>query len=127
LHITSKGRTFIKEKLSLPMRHYVKSSNSERDSITGSRKTKKSSALATLTTEADQTLYTNLRVARGVLAKSQNVAAYVIFHDKTLIELAKNKPSTLEAMLDINGIGETKLKRYGQPLLDVINQSENAA
>jgi ATP-dependent DNA helicase RecQ len=127
LHITSKGRTFIKEKLSLPMRHYVKSSNSERDSITGSRKTKKSSALATLTTEADQTLYTNLRVARGVLAKSQNVAAYVIFHEKTLIELAKNKPSTLEAMLDINGIGETKLKRYGQPLLDVINQSENAA
>ncbi len=127
LHITSKGKTFIKEKLSLPMRHYVKTSNTERDSISGTRKTKKSTALATLTSQADQTLYTSLRVARGALAKSQNVAAYVIFHDKTLIELAKKKPSTLEAMLDINGIGETKLKRYGQPLLDVINQNESAA
>jgi ATP-dependent DNA helicase RecQ len=123
LHITTKGRAFIKNKSPLPMRHYVKTSNTERSD----RSSKKSKAMATLTSEADQSLYENLKAARSALAKTQKVPAYVIFHDKTLIELARHKPDTLEAMLDINGIGEAKLERYGQPLLDVINQYHNAA
>jgi ATP-dependent DNA helicase RecQ len=123
LHITTKGRAFIKNKSPLPMRHYVKTSNTERSD----RSSKKSKAMATLTSEADQSLYENLKAARSALAKAQKVPAYVIFHDKTLIELARHKPDTLEAMLDINGIGEAKLERYGQPLLDVINQYHNAA
>ncbi|WP_162652208.1 DNA helicase RecQ [Lentilitoribacter sp. Alg239-R112] len=123
LHITTKGRAFIKNKSPLPMRHYVKTSNTERSD----RSSKKSKTMATLTSEADQSLYENLKAARSALAKAQKVPAYVIFHDKTLIELARHKPDTLEAMLDINGIGEAKLERYGQPLLDVINQYHNAA
>jgi ATP-dependent DNA helicase RecQ len=48
------------------------------------------------------------------------VPAYVIFHDKTLIELADQRPQSFEEMLEINGIGESKLKKFGQTLLDVI-------
>lgn len=124
LHITAKGRTFIKGKTALPMRHYVKTANVERS---GRNSSKKSAAIATLTSETDQALYENLKAARSVLAKTKKVPAYVIFHDKTLIELARHKPGTLKAMLDINGIGEAKLERYGQPLLDVIIQHSAAA
>ena len=119
LHITKKGRVFLKEKPALPMRHHVKTATTE--------KLKRSTRRSVLSNEADQALYEQLKAARGALAKTQKVPAYVIFHDKTLIELAQHKPETLEAMLDISGIGETKLKRYGQPLLDVIVQYGEAA
>jgi ATP-dependent DNA helicase RecQ len=55
-----------------------------------------------------------------LMAKKRRVPAYVIFHDKTLIELADQRPQSFEEMLEINGIGESKLKKFGQTLLDVI-------
>lgn len=123
LHITSKGRVFIKSKSALPMRHHVKTSNSERSG----RGSLKPAGIAVIINEGDQGLYESLKTARSLLAKAQKVPAYVIFHDKTLAELARHKPATLQAMLDINGIGEAKLERYGQPLLDVIMQDRDAA
>lgn len=124
LHITEKGRAFIKAKTPLLMRHEVKLSNTER-SGRGSRKSAHSKTV--LTNAADQALLEDLKAARSILAKAQKVPAYVIFHDKTLIELASKKPDSLQAMLNITGIGEAKLERYGQPLLDVIIQDANAA
>lgn len=121
LQITTKGRAFLKEKSTLPMRHHIKTVTTER-----LRSGKKKSA-SSLSNPADQALYENLKAARGALAKTQSVPAYVIFHDKTLVELAQHKPNSLEAMLDISGIGEAKLERYGKSLLDVIIQHENAA
>ena len=114
LQITAKGRIFLKDKPVLCMRHHVKTTTSERPK----RRVRKSTV--PITSEADQALYENLKAARSILAKTQKVPAYVIFHDKTLIELAQHKPNSLEAMLGISGIGEAKLKRYGKPLLDVI-------
>ena len=105
------------------MRHHVKTATTEKLE----RSTRKSAATASLTNDADKTLYEQLKAARGALAKAKKVPAYVIFHDKTLIELAQHKPSTLEDMLSISGIGEAKLKRYGQPLMDVILQYGEAA
>ena len=68
----------------------------------------------------DQNLFEKLKEARQVMAKKRRVPAYVIFHDKTLIELAEIRPQSFEEMLEINGIGEAKLKKFGQTLLDVI-------
>ncbi len=68
----------------------------------------------------DQILYENLRAARQQMAKKRRVPAYVIFNDKTLIELAKVRPKNFEDMLEISGIGTAKLKKFGQTLLDVI-------
>jgi len=114
LQITEKGGAFIKERSPLPMRHHIKTLTTER--LRG----KSSKQSPALTSVEDQSLYERLKAARGEMAKSQNVPAYVIFHDKTLIELAMHKPNSLSAMLDISGIGETKLERYGKPLLEVI-------
>ena len=54
------------------------------------------------------------------IAKAQNVPPYVIFHDKTLIELAIQKPENIESLAHINGVGESKINRYGNDFLAVI-------
>ena len=69
----------------------------------------------------DELLFESLRTLRGKLAKEQNVPPYVIFHDKTLAEMAATRPVSLDQMLEISGIGNEKLSRYGQTFLDGIN------
>jgi len=65
-------------------------------------------------------LFERLRGWRAATAKEQGVPAYVIFHDATLREIAMTSPSSLAELGKITGIGETKLARYGQQLLDAI-------
>ncbi len=61
-----------------------------------------------------------LRAWRAAVAKEQGMPAYVIFHDATLRQIAASSPSTLAALSAVNGVGETKLARYGQQILDVL-------
>ena len=91
---------------------------SEKQKTKKSRRAKK--AVVELDNDVDQDLYENLRATRQQIAKKRRLPAYVIFHDKTLIELAKAKPQNLDEMLDITGIGESKLRKFGQELLNVI-------
>jgi ATP-dependent DNA helicase RecQ len=49
--------------------------------------------------------------------------AYVIFHDATLRQIAASPPSTLAELAAINGVGETKLARYGQQILEVLAEA----
>jgi len=70
----------------------------------------------------DQDLFELLRQLRSTLAKEQNVPPYVIFPDKTLVEMVIAKPTSETQMLDISGIGEVKLKRYGEPFLNELKQ-----
>ncbi len=70
---------------------------------------------------ADQELLKALKVCRTDLARTQNVPAYVIFPDRTLIEMAQHRPGTLSDMMDINGVGAKKLERYGGEFLRVIS------
>lgn len=66
-------------------------------------------------------LWTALRDSRAALAKKRRIPAYKVFHDATLREMAVKKPSSLEELLEINGIGEAKLKKYGKMFLKIIN------
>jgi ATP-dependent DNA helicase RecQ len=68
----------------------------------------------------DETLYDALRELRRKLADEQGVPAYIIFHDKTLQEMARLRPQKLADLQFVSGVGEQKLKRYGQAFLDVI-------
>ncbi|MER2519814.1 MAG: DNA helicase RecQ [Bdellovibrionales bacterium] len=68
----------------------------------------------------DEKLFQSLRALRLELAKAQNVPPYVIFHDTTLIALAKARPRTLQAMSRIPGIGAAKLERYGEAFLKAV-------
>ncbi len=67
----------------------------------------------------EQALFAELRDLRKRLAESAGVPAYVVFSDATLAEMAALKPRTPEALLGINGVGQTKLERYGDVFLAV--------
>ncbi len=60
-----------------------------------------------------------LRAWRLDEARRQELPPYVIFHDATLIEVARRRPATLAALAEIPGIGRSKLDRYGAALLAV--------
>lgn len=113
IKITEKGFAFLKKKESIHFRKVRERKAGKKEKA--ARRTK-----VALDGEGDQVLYENLREARQKMAKARRVPAYVIFHDKTLIELARIRPKSLEEMLEINGVGESKLKKFGQTLLDVI-------
>jgi len=70
--------------------------------------------------EYDQELYELLRKKRKELADNANVPPYVIFPDKTFIEMAYYYPQSLFSLAFIHGVGEKKLKKYGQTFLDII-------
>ncbi len=72
--------------------------------------------------EYDRVLFEMLRKKRKELADEANVPPYVIFPDKTLIEMATFFPQSEESLLDIHGVGSAKLQKYGTAFLDTIHQ-----
>jgi ATP-dependent DNA helicase RecQ len=68
----------------------------------------------------DTALFEALRKRRSELAKEQGVAAYVVFADKTLIDMARRKPTTTVEMAGVHGVGESKLRQYGAIFLEVV-------
>jgi ATP-dependent DNA helicase RecQ len=70
----------------------------------------------------DTALFEALRQRRSELAKAQRVAAYVVFADKTLVDMARRKPATVAEMSAVHGVGAAKLRQYGEVFLDVIRQ-----
>ncbi len=67
-----------------------------------------------------ETLFQALRAKRLALAKAQGVPPYVIFHDSTLADMARDRPSGLPQLSVISGVGRAKLERYGEAFLAVI-------
>ena len=67
-------------------------------------------------------LFEALRRRRSELAKAQGIAAYVVFADRTLIDMAQRKPRNAIEMAAVHGVGETKLRQYGDIFLEVIRQ-----
>ncbi len=72
---------------------------------------------------ADQPLFEALRTLRLELSREQGVPPYVIFHDRTLREMAQCRPGSLQQMSLISGVGEAKLARYGERFLALINDA----
>src|SRR5690606_13785131 len=65
-------------------------------------------------------VFERLRAWRAATAKEQGVPAYVIFHDATLREIATALPTTLAELARVNGVGETKLAKYGDQVLETL-------
>jgi ATP-dependent DNA helicase RecQ len=70
----------------------------------------------------DEPLLTALRALRSKLAADGNVPPYVIFHDRTLHELADKKPLSAGALHGITGMGDVKISRYGSAIVEVMLQ-----
>ncbi|WP_280429189.1 DNA helicase RecQ [Nocardia brasiliensis] len=69
---------------------------------------------------ADVPVFERLREWRAATAKEQGVPAYVVFHDATLREIAARKPSSLTELGSVGGVGENKLAKYGEGVLEVL-------
>ncbi len=83
-------------------------------------KIKRAPTAKTLVSDEDTPLLSALKSKRRALAEAARVPAYVVFADRTLIEMAETRPTTLDAMARISGIGAKKLDRYGATFLEVI-------
>jgi ATP-dependent DNA helicase RecQ len=68
----------------------------------------------------DQAMWEALRECRRQLATEQNVPPYVIFHDATLRQMLAERPADREGLLEISGVGQAKLERYGERFLEVL-------
>ena len=76
--------------------------------------------------DADPDLLGALKALRGAMARAQNQPAYVIFPDRSLIEMAKERPRTLDDLSAIHGVGAAKLQKYGAAFLAVIKDHPDA-
>lgn len=89
-----------------------------RDSI---RKADRRPAPKALVNEEDAPLLSALKAKRRGLAEAAKVPAYIIFNDRTLIEMAEKRPANLDEMARIGGVGAKKLSSFGDAFLEVIN------
>ncbi|MBL8697797.1 MAG: DNA helicase RecQ [Alphaproteobacteria bacterium] len=69
---------------------------------------------------ADPAAFDALKAWRRDQARAQGVPPYVVFHDRTLLEIAAQKPATLEQLGSISGVGQAKLARYGEAVLALL-------
>ena len=68
----------------------------------------------------DKELFEKLRIVRGKIATERGVPAYIVFGDVSLRDMARIKPDSLEAFLEVKGVGEKKCQQYGQEFIDAI-------
>jgi ATP-dependent DNA helicase RecQ len=68
----------------------------------------------------DEVLFDQLRVLRKRLADEQGVPPYIVFGDASLVQMARNKPTDAAGLLNITGVGQHKLEKYGSEFLDAI-------
>ena len=70
----------------------------------------------------NEIVFQALREWRKGVAREHGVPAYTVFHDSTLMEIARVLPGSLDDLRTISGIGATKLERYGQPLIEIVRE-----
>ena len=82
---------------------------------------KRNHAIKALVSDDDAPVLSALKAKRRALAENAGVPAYIIFTDKTLVEMAQRRPLNLDEMSQINGVGAKKLEKFGTIFLAVIN------
>lgn len=117
LKMTQEGVDFLRNKPALQVRLDPKSIGGS-----SSKNGKRTDPALSLESEADQELFMTLKALRLSIAKEKNIPPYVIFHDKTLIDMVLRKPLSLIAMSGVPGVGQSKLDKYGQLFLDALSE-----
>jgi len=77
------------------------------------------------TAVSEDPLWYILKAKRTELAREQGVPPYLIFHDSTLLEILNRRPTNLDEMSQISGVGQAKLDRYGEAFLQVLEDAAN--
>lgn len=68
----------------------------------------------------EQVIFEKLKQQRSLWAKERNVPAYVVFHDATLMDIARINPKNSNQLLEVNGLGKTKLELYGEKIIALL-------
>lgn len=109
LRITDKARPVLRGEKQVMLRRDTLASASRRPTARA------------LVSDEDAPLLSALKAKRRELAEKARVPAYVIFNDRTLIEMAEKRPGSLDDMAGITGVGAKKLDRYGSAFLAIIS------
>ncbi len=114
LKLTEEARPVLRGERQVQLRQYQKPVRQRRQSTRA-----KDYVESTLTAD-EQAIFDKLRWWRVETARKHNVPAYVIFHDATMREIAKNKPASLDDLRNVSGVGEKKLETYGEEIVSLI-------
>ncbi|MBI1367333.1 MAG: DNA helicase RecQ [Planctomycetes bacterium] len=115
LRLTEKARPVLKGEQAVQLRKDDRPRKRERQ-----RAGRSGAARVELKDAASSRLFDALRAKRLQLAKAQGVPPYIVFGDRTLIEMAHARPARMDEMVNISGVGQRKLAQYGQAFLEVI-------
>ena len=108
LHLTDAAHPVLRGEADVTLRHDT------------TLRAKSANVIRTQVAEEDEPLLSALKARRRALAEAARVPAYVIFPDRTLIEMAERRPGNLDEMAQVNGVGAKKLESYGREFLSVI-------
>lgn len=116
LVLTEASKPVLKGEQNVTMRRYVKPTRSRQSSTRTSERADPTIGMG----PRERARWERLRAWRTETAKGDGVPAYVIFHDATLAEIARNGPDSIEDLRGIPGMGVRKLDRFGDELLEVV-------
>ena len=122
LALTEASAAVLRREREVPMRREPKRTAKSRPATTTA---KSATPVAELSEDAAK-LFESLRSWRAATAREQGVPPYVVFHDKTLREIAAVLPSSLEELSTVSGVGESKLAKYGEQILNVLAEAAPA-
>ena len=112
--LTGKGEAILLGREAISLRSPKKATR-KRERISGSR--------TRISNDADDDLIAKLKTLRRELARDEGVPAFMVFPDKTLLDMAERRPTTLDEMSEVHGVGQRKLTLYGKAFLDVVRNS----
>ena len=115
LKLTEEAKPVLRGEQKIQLRQYQKPVKPKRTSS-------KSNYVETDLSTEEQAIFDKLRWWRVETARKHNVPAYVIFHDATMREIAKAKPSSLDDLRGVTGVGEKKLETYGAEIITLIQE-----
>ena len=118
LHLTEASRAVLKGQQTIQLRRQTKQAQTSGNRHHGD---------VALLDETERYLWEQLRNWRAKMAKEHGVPAYVIFHDATLRELARQCPKTEDELRQVTGIGARKFDKYGGYLIEILRNCESRA
>ena len=120
--LTEKGAAFLEAPEPIEMKMAKEREKQTAGSSKKSRRGAKLPAGADEFTEKEETLFEALRALRREIASEEKVPPYIVFSDKTLIDMCVKKPTDRASMLEVSGVGAYKFEKYGERFLECVRK-----
>ena len=121
IHLEEKGEDFLEEDEKIVMK-FSKPKEKKTKTDGSGKKIRKRAGLTEDLDAASWQLFERLRQLRLTIAGEQKVPPYIVFSDKTLIDMCVKKPTDRASMLEVSGVGEAKYEKYGERFLEELER-----